>query len=112
MSKPTQSKATEALQSAPGGPGEAEAPFATPTLARLYLAQGHHDEARRMASTLAKRGEGDPALDAAIARASDQDDSRRQAVLRALLLRVRTNRRLTPPADEGGGSGRDGNTSR
>lgn len=88
--------------------GGHEAPFATPTLARLYLAQGHHEEARRLALRMKLQGQGDSSLDEAL----EQEDRRRQAVLQALLGRVQANRRQTRPQVAGGGQAADGDTSR
>lgn len=105
MSKSTHTKATAALKTATDGD---EVPFATPTLARLYLAQGHHEEARRLALRLKLQGDGDASLDDAL----EQEDRRRQAVLQALLGRVRANKRQAPPATAGRGLAADGDTSR
>lgn len=73
-------------------------PFATPTLARLYLAQGHVDAARAMLSELKARGEpGLEALEAAIAAAPDPVE----ALLQGLLVQIRERRRPAGPSPAG-----------
>lgn len=72
-------------------PPQKAPPFSTPTLARMYLAQGHLETARAMVATL--RDEGAPGLDGLEAELA-ADVIRRVATLEELLLRVRNRRRL------------------
>lgn len=65
-------------------------PFATPTLARLYLQQGHVDAARRMVAEMKARGEaGLEGLEEALAETGDPTET----LLRSLLERIQERRR-------------------
>lgn len=77
--------------SQPGDALEEGSPFATVTLARLYLQQGHRERARRM--LVALRRQGAPGLEE-LERALGEDASASpEALLQQLLDRVRERRR-------------------
>ena len=67
-----------------------QAAFATPTMARLYLAQGHFEEAREISNKLAQGGHPVRDVDDALRKSDDA----RVKVLTSLLARVRERRRL------------------
>jgi hypothetical protein len=64
-------------------------PFATPTLARLYLAQGHLDEAQAILESARRDGLSAPEVDEALRAGQDV----RAELLRSLLERVQERRR-------------------
>lgn len=75
---------------------------ATPTLARLYLAQGHPLAALKIVEALRSRGESTEALEQAL----ESEGDRRRQVLETLLGRVRVNRRPAGARRNGNGQGR------
>lgn len=80
---------------APDGPAgsrfvaEVKPPFATATLARLYLSQGRHASAEAVARELRERGEPAQDVEEALARIREE----RSAALSDILRQVRERRR-------------------
>lgn len=64
-------------------------PFATPTLARLYLQQGHLEQARAIVNELGRSGQ--PVKD--LEEALWKSDEARTTALSLLLVRVQERRR-------------------